>query len=95
MYKDKMNIEFIHIRSHTNNKDIHSLGNDNADKLANTAIGLENCQYNNTKIYLMVPFAKKDEIKKLGGYWDANIKKWFVYSNNKNLENILNLFKKE
>ena len=37
---------------------------------------------------------EEDEIKKLGGYWDANIKKWFIYSNNKNLENILNLFKR-
>ena len=45
LYKDKQNIKFIHIRAHTNNTDIHSFGNDNADKLANIAIGLESCPY--------------------------------------------------
>lgn len=45
LYKDKQNIKFIHIRAHTNNTDIHSFGNDNADKLANLAIGLESCPY--------------------------------------------------
>lgn len=34
------NVQFIHIRAHTNNTDIHSIGNDSADKLANMAIGL-------------------------------------------------------
>ena len=39
------NVQFIHIRAHTNNTDIHSIGNDSADKLANMAIGLEKCPY--------------------------------------------------
>ena len=47
LYKDKPNIQFIHIRAHTNNTDIHSIGNDNADKLANIAIGLDTCPYLN------------------------------------------------
>lgn len=38
MYKDKPNVIFIHIKAHTNNADIHSIGNDYADKLANVAI---------------------------------------------------------
>lgn len=38
MYKDKDNIQFIHIKAHTNRKDIHSIGNDHADKLATMAI---------------------------------------------------------
>jgi len=38
LYKDKPNIQFIHIKAHTNNTDIHSLGNANADKLAIRAI---------------------------------------------------------
>jgi ribonuclease HI len=42
-YKDKCNINFIYIQAHTNNTDIHSIGNFNADKLANNAIGLDNC----------------------------------------------------
>jgi len=40
MYKDKPNICFIHIKAHTNNTDVHSIGNDHADRLANMAIGL-------------------------------------------------------
>jgi replication factor C subunit 1 len=46
------------------------------------------------KIYLEVPFAKKDEVKLLGGKWDAPLKKWFVLDNNKNMEEILSKFKK-
>ena len=96
MYKDKLNVQFIHIKAHTHNTDIHSFGNDNADRLANIAIGLESCPYNtSTKIYLIIPFIKKDEIKKLGGNWDANKKKWFVYNNNKNIDYILTNFSKE
>jgi ribonuclease HI len=38
MYKDKLNIQFIHVKAHTKNTDIHSVGNDNADKLATMAI---------------------------------------------------------
>ena len=37
MYKNKANITFIHIRAHTKNTDIHSLGNACADKLATSA----------------------------------------------------------
>lgn len=96
MYKNKQNIQFIHIKAHTNQTDIHSIGNDNADKLANIAIGLESCPYNTlTKIYLTVPFTKKDEIKKLGGLWDNEKKKWFVFDNNKKIEKILSIFSKE
>lgn len=96
MYKDKLNVQFIHIKAHIHNTDIHSFGNDNADKLANISIGLESCPYNtSTKIYLIIPFIKKDEIKKLGGCWDANKKKWFVYDNNKNIDYILTNFSKE
>lgn len=96
MYKDKLNVRFKHIKAHTNNTDIHSFGNDNADKLANIAIGLDNCPYNSyRKIYLIIPFAQKDEIKKLGGFWDAIKKKWFVYDNNKNIDKILTIFAEE
>lgn len=37
-YKNVKNIQLIHIRAHTNNTDIHSRGNDFADKLANQAL---------------------------------------------------------
>lgn len=95
MYKDKSNVKFLHVKAHTNLTDIHSVGNEHADKLANSAIGLDNCHYDTfEKVYLDVPFTKKEEIKKLGGLWDANIKKWFVYDNNKKIDEILCNFPK-
>jgi ribonuclease HI len=45
-YNDKPNIKFIHVKAHTENTDVHSIGNDNADRLANMSIGLDNCPYN-------------------------------------------------
>ena len=36
--KSHLNIKFHHVKAHTSNKDIHSIGNDNADRLANLAI---------------------------------------------------------
>lgn len=38
---------FMHIPAHTNNTDIHSIGNMNADMLANKSIGLNECPYSN------------------------------------------------
>lgn len=46
LYKNKPNVKFQHIKAHTNNIDIHSIGNYNADKLANEGIGLETSRYN-------------------------------------------------
>lgn len=80
LYKNNKNIKFYHIKSHTQKTDIHSIGNDWADKLANNAIGVSECPY--TKLYINVPFAKKDEVKKMGGKWDATKKKWYIFHNN-------------
>jgi len=85
LYKGRTNVRFIHIDAHTGKTDIHSIGNDNADRLANIAVGI----VEKNKIYLVVPFTQKDEIKKLGGLWDSNKKKWFIYDNNINKEEIL------
>jgi len=96
LYKNVSNVKFIHIKAHTNNTDVHSIGNENADKLANRAIGLESCPYEKSiKIYLNVPFLEKDEIKRFGGIWDKCKKKWFVYEDDKNLAQILRIFSKE
>ena len=35
----KDNIKFLHVYSHTNKKDKHSIGNSKADELASKAIG--------------------------------------------------------
>ena len=94
LYKNQRNIYFMYIKAHTENSDIHSKGNYGADKLANKAIGLEECPYNSfEKIYLNVPFSKKDEIKNLGGRWDITLKKWYIFDNNEDKEYILDNFK--
>jgi len=38
MYRNEQNVQFTHIRAHTENQDIHSIGNSHADRLANEAI---------------------------------------------------------
>jgi ribonuclease HI len=38
MYKDRQNVTFIHIKAHTNQTDVHSVGNNHADRLASKAI---------------------------------------------------------
>lgn len=73
------NINLIKVEAHTGKKDKLSLGNEEADRLANLAIG-RNAETNN-KIYLNVPFQKKDQIKHLGGKWDRNKKKWYIMQN--------------
>lgn len=72
LYKDS-NVRFLHIKAHTGKQDVHSLGNDKADELANMAAGITN-----EKIYLNIPYSKKDEVKALGARWDSINKKWFI-----------------
>ena len=52
-------IQLEYIEAHTSKEDIHSYGNDKADKLANNSIGLIKCD----KKYLEIPFKNKDEAK--------------------------------
>ena len=79
------NIKFTHIRAHTGLEDEHSIGNDNADRLANLSIGIESCPYQRikSKIYLNVPYDEKDEAKKLGAKWDKSKKRWYITPKNK------------
>jgi hypothetical protein len=85
LYNNKINVKFIHIIANTDNTDIHSMGNKCADILANKAI--------KEKIYLDIPFINKDIIKDLGGKWDKTIKKWYIFNNSNNKEEILLQFK--
>jgi len=39
-------IQIIHVKAHTRDQDMHSIGNHHADRLANMAIGWEGCHYN-------------------------------------------------
>jgi ribonuclease HI len=103
LYKNKTNVKFLHIMAHTDKTDIHSIGNDGADKLANNALGLSECPYKDKKgfergaekekLYLAVPFVKKESIKQMGGRWDANKKLWYIYNDSKNKDEVLGLFK--
>lgn len=91
--KSKNNIKFKHIEAHTNNRDIHSIGNYYADKLANEALGIsENRRQKENKIFLNIPFSRKDEGKLLGTRWDAHKKSWYIFENNTNKNELLKEF---
>ena len=45
LYGNNHRVAFKHVRAHTSNTDIHSVGNDHADRLANEAIGFTKCPY--------------------------------------------------
>jgi ribonuclease HI len=98
LYKNYTNIYFMYVKAHTENIDVYSKGNEGADKLANKAIGIDECPYNTSvknisnKIYLKVPFSKKEEIKKLGGKWDKEKKIWYIFNDNVHKDDILDKF---
>lgn len=73
-------VAFIHVMAHTGREDVHSVGNDWADKLANQAIGVDACPYaeKNRKIYLKVEYGEKEDAKKMGAKWDFKKKRWYV-----------------
>ena len=57
----------------------------------------KNCDidlFHSGDIYLHVPYNKKDEIKKLGGIWDTQYKKWFIRKTNKNIDIIIEEYKR-
>ena len=84
------NIKLAHIAAHTGAEDVHSRGNAEADRLANSSVGANTTTV--SRIYLLVPFAQKDEAKELGAKWDATKKKWFIFDNCPNKEKVLDLF---
>lgn len=77
--KNNPNIHLKHIRAHTGLTDNLSIGNENADRLANEAIGLKSCPYENLKqkFYLKVPYSEKELAKKYKAKWDPKKKKWY------------------
>lgn len=94
LYKNIPNVRFLHIMAHTTNTDIHSYGNENADRLANEAIGHMECPYNSKpkKVFLQIPYERKDEAKQFGCKWDFKKKMWYFDDNNPNNLQILSLF---
>ena len=75
LYKQYENVQVEWIRAHTNNTDELSKGNEGADRLANMSIGGKGLL--STKLYLNVPFEKKELAKKNGARWDKDKKKWY------------------
>ena len=90
LYKNTPNVHFLHVMAHTTSTDIHSYGNENADRLANEAIGHTTCPYKKT--YLKLPYERKDEAKDLGCKWDFKKKKWYCEDNNPKKMEIIALF---
>jgi len=85
-FKQFPNLSIMHIEAHTGKQDIHSLGNEEADKLANIAIGENSCPYTpnkilNKKMFLKVKYEDKDQAKSLGAKWDPSKKKWYYMTN--------------
>jgi len=78
--KSNPNIKLVHIKAHTGKQDIHSLGNEQADHLANASIGDKKDEVK--KIYLKISFDKKDQAKKLGCRWDPDRKSWYTSESN-------------
>lgn len=78
-YKPYKNVVFMHIDAHTGASDIHSKGNEEADRLANLAIGRDpESSTKPVRFYMDIPFIKKDAAKKLGARWDPGKKKWYA-----------------
>ena len=80
IFKNLTNVEFHYIAAHTGLQDVHSKGNEGADKLANYSIGITELKKasQNKKIYIKLPYDEKEEGKKLGAKWDAKKKKWYI-----------------
>jgi ribonuclease HI len=99
----KKHIELHHIKAHTGFNDEHSIGNAEADRLANLAVGvivaaavapeyidntlISNIKQPSNKNYINIGFDYKDAVKKLGAKWDLRCKKWY-YEDNISEENI-------
>ena len=95
---NKKTINIHYIKAHTDLTDKHSIGNREADKLANMAVNgslsedTEISKYKKprddiAKNYINVSYTYKDNVKKLGAKWDMNNKKWY-YEDNLNEDNI-------
>jgi ribonuclease HI len=80
--KSNSNIKLVHIKAHTGKQDIHSLGNEQADHLANASISTLEKKDEVKKIYFKISFDKKDHAKKLGCRWDPDRKLWYAYESN-------------
>lgn len=88
------NISFLYIKAHTHLQDKHSLGNEQADILAYKGIPKMNGKAISgaVKVYLTVPYAKKDEAKAFGAKWDNIIKKWYTRKTHRHYSKLMSQF---
>ena len=90
--KKYKNVEFQKVEAHTGKQDKHSLGNEQADKLARLAIGCTRCCNDNSqKIYLNISYEKKEIAKNNGCKWDRNKKKWWTTKKNPKITYLLSI----
>ena len=87
LFKRYNNLSLAHVMAHTGLQDAHSTGNENADRLANAAVGVKSCP--NAMIFLNVPFEEKDDAKRLGAKWNRKKKKWVISSTHKNKKQMM------
>jgi ribonuclease HI len=94
LFLENPNVIINHVKAHTGLSDGLSMGNEGADRLANEAIGLTSCPYENKKqkYYLNVPYADKEKAKSLGSKWDPKKKKWYYEGNDNNLIKLQEMF---
>ena len=93
--KSNPNVILKHIHAHTGLIDELSLGNEEADKLANLSIDFKKSPYDRKqKYYLNISYSSKDIGKKYGTKWDPKKKKWYYEGLNtdKNFLQLINLF---
>ena len=93
LFKNNKNVKLFHIKAHSGKQDKHSLGNEEADRLANESIGgKQDGPKVMNKIYLNVPYAQKEIAKKLGAKWDRSKKKWFTEGKNEHKNELIKMF---
>jgi len=52
-------------------------------------------KYYGNKVYLKVPYNRKDEAKSLGAEWDNTAKKWFTFADLPNLRQLEKCFRRD
>lgn len=52
-------------------------------------------KYYGKKVYLRVPFHRKDQAKNLGAEWDSSTKRWFTFSSSPSLRRLEECFSRD
>lgn len=95
LFKNSHNMNLLHIEAHTNKTDVHSIGNQNADRLACLATG--QVEKKDENIRIDINYNDKEEAKTLGARWNISKKYWYYTDdisedNKKKLENLTKKF---